>query len=165
MSMAQLARADKRVRCESGISAGTVARRRLKAVPIRRKSRIALSFPNFVLFAVILAGFALFNATQKALIAQGSIDLSRLKEEYSSAKELNDSLKLERAKLASPQRITQIATEKLKMVRPGKVSYLRLESPGAGDKRSMAMAGGSEGTGFLDGLKEWMGAFDSSRPR
>ncbi len=138
----------------------------MKAVPNRRRqSRVASGFANFVFCAVIVAAFALFNAAQKALIAQGSIELNALKEKYTAAKQLNDSLKLERAKLASPQRVGQIAADKLKMVKPEKVSYIRLETPKADDKRSMAMAGGSPGAGFLDGLREWMGAFDSSRSR
>lgn len=131
----------------------------------RRGSTLAQVFPFFVVLAIALAAVLLINSAQKALIAQGSVDLERLKGEYLSAKELNETLKVERAKLISPERIEQVAMGKLKMVKPAKVSYIKLEPAKAANKDSLAMAGGTGTGSFLGGIWERMGALYSDRVR
>ncbi|MHB0977038.1 MAG: septum formation initiator family protein [Candidatus Aquicultorales bacterium] len=126
----------------------------------RRPSGRARTFAGYLGVAAVLAfivGAVFVNASQKALIAQGSLELERLEASFEQSKEENETLKKERAVLVTPQRIEEVATAKLKMTKPVKVSYIKLEPPKDRKNESVAMAK-EESQGFFSEVWKRIGA-------
>jgi cell division protein FtsL len=97
----------------------------LRLVTSRQQTRL---FTNFFFVTLVIAFLVLVNVSQRALIAQNAIDIDLLKKLVENQKLLKENLTVMRAKLAAPERIEQIATNKLKMVKPVQVSYIKIES-------------------------------------
>jgi cell division protein FtsL len=96
----------------------------LRLVTPRQQTRL---FTNFFFITLVIAFLVLVNVSQRALIAQNAIDIDLLKKLVENQKLLKENLTVIRAKLAAPERIEQIATHRLKMVKPVRVSYIKIK--------------------------------------
>lgn len=86
---------------------------------------------NKFLFVVLVFGVAAFvHVYQQALVAQNGIEIARLKSAIKEDTSVNQNLKIERMILKSPSRLERLATVKLGMVRPTKVTYIKIPSTG-----------------------------------
>jgi hypothetical protein len=78
--------------------------------------------------------------TGQALVASQQVHLDNLRSQLQSATATNDNLELQRAQLAAPQQLLQIAENKLRMVSPAGVTYLRPVNPGPSVAEAAAAA-------------------------
>lgn len=86
------------------------------------RHRAALRVRCLVL-AVIMAVAAMFTTVRSEAIVRAGYDLVQLKAQAAKTERENEALKLEIARLKSPQRIQNIATSQLGMVVPQGVYY------------------------------------------
>lgn len=97
--------------------------------PRARSWRPASAFRLFLRVVLPVSAILFLNVSQRALIAQTSMDIEGLKSRIHQEQTLQENLRLERAKLGSPERIKNIALAKLKMIEAKTVSYLNLGRP------------------------------------
>jgi len=71
---------------------------------------------RWMLIGGFLVGVLLFSAWQHFVLLQNGYEVERLQRERAEQEEINRKLRLEIETLSAPQRIYQIATEKLHMV-------------------------------------------------
>jgi cell division protein FtsL len=105
----------------------------LRLVTSRQQTRL---FTNFFFITLVIAFLVLVNVSQRALIAQNAIDIDLLKKLVENQKLLKENLTVIRAKLAAPERIEQIATHRLKMVKPIRVSYIKIKPASPSTKKA-----------------------------
>lgn len=121
-------------------------------VPQRVPLSVAVARPRpypsirkqFLQLVVLAAALAMLITVHSALMVRSGYDLVDMKAQAAKLERDNDLLRLEIAKLKSPQRIQQIATSQLGMVTPN-TAYYATTAPSAdkaagGDK--VARAGG-----------------------
>jgi Cell division protein len=113
--------------------AGAVARPR--PYPSLRK--------QFLQLVLLAAALAMLITVHSALMVRAGYDLVEMKAQAATLEKDNELLRLEIAKLKSPQRIQQIATSQLGMVTPQTAYYATSASPtGAAAGEKTAKAGG-----------------------
>ncbi len=99
-----------------------------KSTSVRSIANPTQAFSVFILITVLIGAVLLINVALHALIAQGAIDVDSLKKDIQKTKALQESLRLEKARLQAPARIESIAVTKLGMIKPTSVSYIDLSS-------------------------------------
>ena len=80
--------------------------------------------------AIVAVALAIVAGAQ-GFVAARQVGLDGVEQQLQAAVATNQNLQLERAKLASPARVLQIAEQRFGMVVPGHVSYLAPINPGA----------------------------------
>jgi len=94
---------------------------RTPAVP--RASETERKILRIIGSIILVAGLAMICTLQSEAIVRAGYDLVRAKSQAAALEKENVALKLEIAKLKSPQRIQQFATTKLGMVSPQGIYY------------------------------------------
>jgi len=114
------------VRQETGAPAFRVLTARDLAARAKRRRARAV----YVGSGVVVIGSLLAIAIGEALVSSQQIRLDQLEQRLSAAVAQNQELQLERAQLASPARILDLAKRQLGMVAPSSVTYLPAVLPG-----------------------------------
>ncbi len=98
--------------------------RDLQARARRRRARAVAAVAGTLLIGSLLA-----IAIAQALVASQQIRLDSLEQRLAAAVATNQELQLQRAELASPARILDLAKRELGMITPGDVTYLPAVAP------------------------------------
>lgn len=99
---------------------------RLVKTQRRKKPRYRFSFGTFLSTIILLALVIMFNLSQRALIAQETLQTEKLKAVFDKEEVISEKLLLQTKNLRSPQRVETIATRKLAMIEPTQVKYIYL---------------------------------------
>lgn len=90
------------------------------------KARPDTLFGFLILAALALSALAVVNLSFRAVSTEQNYRLQRIKNEISQNRADQERLKLEVARLTSPEHIQRVAIEKLTMTVPDEVSFLSL---------------------------------------
>jgi cell division protein FtsL len=116
-------------------------RQQLRVVKAKTQLRmpdLSSMFSFLLVAAVMMAGILIFNVSQRALIAQGALQNERLRSAYEKEQIKHQTLLMTKTELSAPDRIEQIAVEKLGMTNPCEVSYLELPTDVHGSRGATA---------------------------
>jgi hypothetical protein len=119
---------------------GVLDRRHVHERARRRQARALLA-----LSALCIAGPLMSAAVGHAFVASAQVKADALQSQISTALQLQQDLRLQKAELTSPDRVLQIAEHNLHMVVPATVTYLAPLDPG----RSVLASHGPGSTGLL----------------
>lgn len=93
--------------------------------PQPRKSN-KFRFSLFFMVVILAAGIVIVNLSQRALITENAMQIEELKDQLKAEKYRNEKLIIETESLKSPERIEQIAREKLGMISPSKLGFIKM---------------------------------------
>lgn len=92
----------------------------------RKKPHYSFSFGTFLSIVLLLAVVIMFNLSQRALIAQETLQVEKLKTALEREEVIYEKLLLQTKNLRSPQRVETVATQKLAMIKPTQIRYIYL---------------------------------------
>ncbi|HEX21440.1 MAG TPA: hypothetical protein ENH19_02155 [Actinobacteria bacterium] len=92
--------------------------------PRVNEMRFDILFTKAALMIFGIAALVFVYVYQQTLVTQNTMEIAELKEQISDVKTLNDKLKIQDVVLQSPERLEQLATDSLGMVKPKTVKYL-----------------------------------------
>jgi cell division protein FtsL len=98
---------------------------RKKRKQARSRRRRDLDFGFFILVCVILAGIGVFILVQHQYSVNSELKKQRIEKQVTDEKDKQEALRIELARVKSPDRVSRIAKDELGMVEPGAVVYLR----------------------------------------
>lgn len=113
------------------IDMGTNAISSIPRVPRARQINFAMPFGKIALILFITASLVFIYVYQLTLVTQNSMEITELKERIYEQKTINDKLKIEDVVLQSPERLEQLATDSLGMIKPETFSYIVIPAPNA----------------------------------
>ncbi len=93
--------------------------------PTPRKSH-KFKFSLFFMLVLLAAGVVIVNLSQKALITENAMRIEKLKDQLKAENYQNEKLIIETETLKSPERIEQIAREKLGMISPSQLEFIQM---------------------------------------
>lgn len=100
--------------------------------------RLRLKCLTLVIFAAVIAAA---TTMQRAAIVEAGYELVKLKGHVAKVEQENEFLRLDIAKLKSPQRIDEIAVTQLGMVMPKNAYFASAAIPAANDQPQLVSAG------------------------
>jgi len=102
-------------------------------VPRAKDISFDIPFAKIALALFVAAALVFSYVYQQALVTQNTMEITELKERINEEKTLNEKLKVRAVVLSSPERLEELATDSLGMVKPESVGYILLPS---GDNKS-----------------------------
>jgi cell division protein FtsL len=100
-------------------------RSRKKEQKARANGRKGLDFGFFIFVCIVLAGTGIFILVQHQLAVSSELKRLKIEDKITAEKTKEETLKIQLAKLKSPDRILRIAQDELGMVAPYSIIYLR----------------------------------------
>jgi len=91
------------------------------------------------------------NVAQQAIVSQLSYEIEAVKKEILQAQQVQEKLLAQKSDLESPQRIEEVAINKLSMVKAPRVSYLKIINDGLSTGASSSKLSYSSKSGAADG--------------
>jgi len=114
--------------------------------PVKKTVKVTAARPsncfkrNCIQLIVLIAVVAMLVTLQSASMIQAGYDLVQLKDQAAKLEKDNELLRLDIAKLKSPERIQQIATHELGLVLPQNTYYASNSTTGVAEKTSSQTA-------------------------
>lgn len=134
-------------------------KKKLRVVEAKRRQSISLPdipFPVFIVSVSLVTAGIMVNVAQQAIVSQLSYEIEAVKKEILQAQQVQEKLLAQKSDLESPQRIEEVAINKLSMVKAPRVSYLKVINDGlstgaSSSKLSYSSKSGAAGKGESPG--------------
>jgi len=121
---------------------------KLRVVEVKRRQSISLPdipFPVFIISVSLVTAGIMVNVAQQAIVSQLSYEIEAVKREILQEQQVQEKLLAQKSDLESPQRIEEVAINKLSMVKAPRVSYLKIANDGSGKGESPVKVKASSG--------------------